>query len=68
MNRTDKQVAAGQVRSLRTLRAKLLTMADEWEGLDEYIRTCLTELADHAEMVSIELLGNPSPAELGDLP
>lgn len=67
MNRTDRQIAAGQVRSLRTMRGKLLTMADEWEGVDEYIRTCLTELADQAEQVSLELLGDSSPAELRGL-
>lgn len=67
MSRTDKQIAAGQVRSLRTMRAKLLNMADEWEGLDEYARTCLTELAEQAEQVALNLLPDPSPAERGDL-
>lgn len=67
MSRTAKQLAAGQVRSLRAMREKLLTMADEWEGVDEYTRTCLTELADQAEHVALELLPDPSPAELAGL-
>lgn len=53
---TMKQVAAGQVRSLRAMRAKLLGMADRWEDMDEYNRSRLTELADQAEVLAVELI------------
>lgn len=65
--RTDKQIAAGQVRSLRSMRAKLLAMAGEWEGVDEYNVSTLTELADQAEQVALELIADPTPAELGGM-
>lgn len=52
---TMKQVAAGQVRSLRAMRAKLLNMADRWEDMDEYNRSRLTELADQTEALAVEL-------------
>jgi hypothetical protein len=65
--RTDKQIAAGQVRSLRSMRAKLLAMACQWDGVDEYNVTLLTELADRAEDVGTELLPEPTPAELGGI-
>lgn len=55
MSSSDKQIAGGQRRTLRAMRERLLRMADEWEGVDEYSRTCLTELADKAEEVVIAL-------------
>jgi hypothetical protein len=53
---TPKQLAAGQVRTLRTMRAKLLIMAEQWEEVDEYNRTRLTELADLAEAIGTEFV------------
>lgn len=53
---TVKQLAAGQVRTLRAMREKLLKMADQWEGLDEFNRTRLTELADLADDIGGEFV------------
>jgi hypothetical protein len=53
---TSKQLAANQVRTLRSMREKLLTMADQWEGVDEYNRTRLTELADLADTIGGEFV------------
>lgn len=53
---TNKQIAAGQVRSLRSIREKLLKMAVQWADVDEYNITKLTELADHTEEVAVGLL------------
>jgi len=55
MSLTDKQIAGHQRRTLRTMREKLLRMADEWEGVDEYYRTQLTELADKAKEVAVAI-------------
>lgn len=52
---SEKQLAGNQRRTLRAMRVKLLNMADEWEGVDEYARTELTELADKAETVAVAL-------------
>jgi len=54
---TMKQVAAGQVRSLRAMRAKLLDMADRWEDMDEYNRSRLTDMSDQIEALAVELIG-----------
>lgn len=53
---TEKQLAAGQVRTLRSMRQKLLVMADQWEGVDEYNRTRLTELSDLADEIGGEFV------------
>lgn len=53
---TERQLAAGQRRTLRTMRARLLDMAERWDGVDEFNRTHLTELADQAEKVGAELV------------
>lgn len=55
MSLTDKQIAGGQRRTLRAMRERLLRMADEWEGVDEYARTSLTDLADKAEEVALAI-------------
>lgn len=67
MSRTDKQLAAGQRRSLRAMRAKLLTMSGEWEDLDQSNVSFLEELADQVEQVALALLPDSSPVEVGDL-
>lgn len=48
---TNAQLAGGQRRTLRAMRERILNMADDWDGLDEYARGCLTELADKAAEV-----------------
>jgi hypothetical protein len=53
---TEKQMAAGQVRSLRAIRKKLLNMATQWDDVDQFNMTQLEELADHAERVATEML------------
>lgn len=58
---TSKQIAAGQVRSLRALRKKLLNMAAQWEDVDQFNMSQLEELADHAERIALEML----PEEAG---
>lgn len=55
MSATDKQIAGNQRRTLRKMREQLLTMADMWEGVDEFARTRLTELADEAEKVANDI-------------
>lgn len=63
MSRSDKQLAGGQRRTLRAMRERLLCMAEEWEGVDEYARTCLTDLADQAEEVAVGI--SPESHEVG---
>ncbi len=62
MSRTAAQLAAGQRRTLRAMRERLLSMADEWDGFDEYARTELTELADRAESVAVAITPEPTEA------
>ena len=56
---TKKQIAAGQRRSLKVMRAKLLEMAVVWADVDEYHVSILTEAAEklldvHTELLEIE--------------
>lgn len=60
---TAKQLAAGQVRSLRAMRKKLLTMAEQWEGVDEFNRSRLTELADLADEIGAEFVPDEKAAK-----
>ncbi|MFT7722244.1 MAG: hypothetical protein QM788_05375 [Roseateles sp.] len=60
MSRSTKQLAAGQRRTLRTLRERLLCMADEWEDVDEFIRGELTDLADQTEELMVALAPDPN--------
>ena len=53
---TPKQIAAGQVRSLRAIRNKLQNMAEKWEDVDEFNISQFTELADQVENVAIKLV------------
>lgn len=55
MSASDRQIAGNQRRTLRKMREQLLTMADMWEGVDEFARTRLTELADEAEKVANDI-------------
>lgn len=52
---TPKQIAAGQVRTLRAMRKKLLSMTGPWEGVDEYCRTRIGETADAIEQLAVDL-------------
>ena len=63
MSLSAAQIAGGQRRTLRAMRERLLRMADEWEELDEYARSCLTDLADKAEEVAVAI--SPEAHEAG---
>lgn len=60
---TKRQLAAAQVRSLRALRKKLLSMAVQWDDLDQFNLNVLEELADHCETVATELMEQPTPED-----
>ncbi|HRL94741.1 MAG TPA: hypothetical protein PK873_14405 [Pseudomonas sp.] len=53
---TKKQIAAGQRRSLKAMRSKLLDMANAWEDVDQYNGNILTEAAEKLLDVHAELL------------
>jgi hypothetical protein len=55
---TNKQIAAGQLRSLRAMRKKILSMAAQWVDVDEFCITRLTELADQVEEVAVNLVAD----------
>jgi hypothetical protein len=57
---TKKQIAAGQVRSLRAMKKKLMNMAAQWFDVDEYNANRLAELADQTETVAVELIEAPT--------
>ncbi len=52
MSQTEKQMAAGQRRSLMAIRKKLLAMSCEWEDVDGYNESVLEQLADKVQEVS----------------
>lgn len=53
---TNKQIAAGQVRSLRALHKKLQHMSAQWADVDEFNVRLLDDLADRVEDVAVNLL------------
>jgi hypothetical protein len=64
MTITDKQLAGNQRRSLRKIRARLLEMADQWDGVDQFNLSELTGLADKVEEVAVGMVaddGDPGP-------
>lgn len=58
---TDKQLAGNQRRTLRAMRARLLVMAGEWDGRDQFNLSQLTELADKVEAVSVGMVDQEPP-------
>ncbi len=54
--RTPKQIAVGQRRSLKAMRAKLLSMAAEWGEVDTYNMHMLEEAAEKLLDVHANLL------------
>lgn len=56
---TNKQLAGNQRRSLRTLRARLMDMSAQWDGLDQYNMSALAELADRCELIAAEMVPDP---------
>lgn len=55
---TPKQLAGSQRRSLRAIRERLLKMAEAWDGVDQFNMSELTDLADHAERVSAQMVAD----------
>ena len=55
MGMTDKQLAGHQRRTLRTMRERLLKMAGEWDGVDQFNMNQLQDLADSCETVAAEM-------------
>lgn len=53
---TKKQIASGQRRSLKAMRAKLLDMAAAWDEVDQYYLNILEEAAEKLLDVHVELL------------
>jgi hypothetical protein len=55
---TVKQLAARHVRRLRTMRKQLLEMSSQWDDLDQFNMTQLETLADQAEQIAVDLVGD----------
>lgn len=64
---TEKQLAGNQRRTLRTMREKLLRMAADWDGVDQFNLTRLTEIADLCEEVAAEQVADDSQIDGGVL-
>ena len=58
---THRQLAAGQIRSLRAMRKKLIDMAAQWDEVDQFCMNTLAELADHCETVAVDLVDDSAP-------
>lgn len=57
---TKRQLAAGQIRSLRAMRKKLLNMSTHWDGLGQFNLGVLEDLADRIEAAAVELIDEES--------
>lgn len=53
---THKQLAGNQRRSLRAIKAKLMDMSNDWDGVDQYNMNALTELAEKVEAIAAEMV------------
>lgn len=62
MSLTDKQLAGNQRRTLRAMRERLLKMAAEWDGVDQFNASQLEALADQVETVSTDLVDEKKAA------
>ena len=52
---TKKQLAAQHARRLKTMQKQLMTMAEQWEDMDQFCVNTLEALADQAEKTATEL-------------
>jgi len=52
---TKKQLAARHIRRLRTMRAQLLEMSQQWDDVDQFCVNELEDLANSVEAVSKSL-------------
>lgn len=59
---TPNGIAAGQRRTLRAMREKLLRMAAAWEGISGALESEIVQLADQVESQAMRLVPDP-PAE-----
>jgi hypothetical protein len=55
MSRSPRQQAGDQRRTLRSMRKRLLELSGIWDGVDEFNRGALEELADRMEWVAAQL-------------
>lgn len=63
MSQTERQLAAGQRRTLRAMRERLLEMAERWDGLDQFNLSELTRIADVIQEVAVGLVVVDDDAE-----
>jgi hypothetical protein len=63
---TANQIAGNQRRTLRSMRERLLNMADAWDGIDQFNVTQLTELADQVETVSSGMVSDEVAGDVND--
>lgn len=62
MSLTEKQLAGNRRRSLRAMRDRILTMAKEWDGVDQFNMSMLEEVADKITEVAADLVTeDPAP-------
>jgi len=52
---TKKQLAARHTRRLNTMQEQLMTMAEQWEDIDQYCVNQLGALADQVESTAADL-------------
>lgn len=62
MSQSDRQLAGNQRRTLRAMRKRLLDMAAEWDGVDQFNAAELERLADLAEEVAKGMLAEEGTA------
>ena len=62
---TKKQLASRHVRRLRTMRAQILIMSEQWEELDQFCVNELQGLSDTVESVAAGLLDDDTPSNGG---
>lgn len=65
MSLSDRQLAGNQRRTLRAMRERLLGMAAEWDGLDQFNQTQLGELADKVEQISTDMVVDEAARQQG---
>lgn len=56
MTRTPRQQAGAQRRTLRAMRERLMQLSESWDGVDEFNRGALEELADRVERVAAQMV------------
>lgn len=52
---TDRQLAGNQRRTLGSIRKRLLKMAAEWDGVDQFNMAELEAIADRVESLSVDM-------------